>query len=124
MSKEKNQGKLMLIVPVGGRPMTVAVRDVCETLRCTMLESAFDEAWDDGISITVFSNDEGKVDGSMLNRLIRRADGELIDVIFGDCLIAAIDRETGDTVDLPGEAVRFYRQKYRKANVDWERRPR
>ena len=124
MSQEKNQGKLMLLVPVGGRPMTVAVRDVCETLRCTMIESAFDEAWDEGISITVFLNDEGKVDGSMPNRLIQRAAGKLIDVIFGDCLIAAVDLETGDTVDLPDEAVRFYRQKYGKANVDWERRPR
>lgn len=123
MNQDKKPGKLMLLVPVGGRPQPVVVNSINKTLRCEMFACAFDERWSEDVEIVLYVNDEGKIDGSAPNRAIRWASGKLIDIVFGDFLIVAIDRKTAGTIDLPVDAQRFYQLKYSEFDVNFEQRP-
>ena len=121
--KDGKRGKEMLLVPIGGRPQPVVVNNINKTLRCDMFACAFDETWDDDVEVLLYVNDAGKFDGSAPNRAIRWANGELIDIVFGNFLIVAIDRKTASTIDMPAEVQRFYQQKYSGYDVNWEQRP-
>ncbi len=120
--KDGKRGKEMLLVPIGGRPQPVVVNNINKTLRCEMFACAFDETWDDDVEVLLYVNDAGKFDGSAPNRAIW-ASGNLIDIVFGDFLIVAIDRKTASTIDMPAEVQRFYQQKYSGYDVNWEQRP-
>lgn len=121
--KDGKRGKEMLLVPIGGRPQPVVVNSINKTLRCEMFACAFDETWDDDVEVLLYVNDAGKFDGSAPNRAIRWASGKLIDIVFGNFLIVAIDRKTASTIDMPAEVQRFYQQKYSGYDVNWEQRP-
>lgn len=121
--KDGKRGKEMLLVPIGGRPQPVVVNNINKTLRCEMFACAFDETWDDDVEVLLYVNDAGKFDGSASNRAIRWANGKLIDIVFGNFLIVAIDRKTASTIDMPAEVQRFYQQKYSGYDVNWEQRP-
>lgn len=121
--KDGKRGKEMLLVPIGGRPQPVVVNNINKTLRCEMFACAFDETWDDDVEVLLYVNDAGKFDCSAPNRAIRWANGKLIDIVFGNFLIVAIDRKTASTIDMPAEVQRFYQQKYSGYDVNWEQRP-
>lgn len=121
--KDGKRGKEMLLVPIGGRPQPVVVNNINKTLRCEMFACAFDETWDDDVEVLLYVNDAGKFDGSAPNQAIRWANGKLIDIVFGNFLIVAIDRKTASTIDMPAEVQRFYQQKYSGYDVNWEQRP-
>lgn len=120
---DRKPDKLMLLVPVGGYPQPIMVSNINETLQCEMFACAFDEKWSEDVEVVLYVNDAGKIDGSVPNRTIRLENCQLLDVIFGDFLIAAVDRKTASTIDLPADAVRFYQQKYSEVKVNWEQRP-
>lgn len=121
--KDGKRGKEMLLVPIGGRPQPVVVNNINKTLRCEMFACAFDETWNDDVEVLLYVNDAGKFDGSAPNQAIRWANGKLIDIVFGNFLIVAIDRKTASTIDMPAEVQRFYQQKYSGYDVNWEQRP-
>lgn len=121
--KDGKRGKEMLLVPIGGRPQPVVVNNINKTLRCEMFACAFDETWGDDVEVLLYVNDAGKFDDSAPNRAIRWANGKLIDIVFGNFLIVAIDRKTASTIDMPAEVQRFYQQKYSGYDVNWEQRP-
>lgn len=70
VNKDEKPGKLMLLVPVGGRPQPVVVNSIKKTLRCEMFACAFDETWNDDVEVLLYVNDAGKIDGFAPNRAI------------------------------------------------------
>ena len=101
--KEKNTVKALL-VPVGGAPREIALSSggICQALGCEMFDCAHEQTLRD-VEVTHIVDDFGKVHHAKPNRAVYDEDGNLIDVICGDFLIAAFSK--GELVDLPQEAL-------------------
>lgn len=109
--KEKNTVKALL-VPVGGAPREIALSSggICQALGCEMFDCAHEQTLRD-VEVTHIVDDFGKVHHAKPNRAVYDEDGNLIDVICGDFLIAAFSK--GELVDLPQEALESYAERYR-----------
>ncbi|MDO4500868.1 MAG: DUF3846 domain-containing protein [Erysipelotrichaceae bacterium] len=62
---------------------------------------------DDDEDVNVIINDEGKLMGLDINKLIYH-NNDLIDVLVGNLLVVGVDNLTGNVVDLPKEKIDYY----------------
>lgn len=67
--------------------------------------------------IMMIINEEGHLLGLEPNIALRR-NGQFIDVIVGDVIIAGLDRETGDTIGLTKQQLDFLCRKFLYADFD------
>lgn len=67
--------------------------------------------------ITIWLNEHGKLNGLPPNfAIVRKGDGRLLDVVMGDVLISASDKD-GDVVGLTDEELNFIRKSFHTNRV-------
>lgn len=69
-----------------------------------------------GYSLSLICNEEGKLMGLPLNKPLANNDGEVIDYIAGDCLIALYNAD-GEMVSMPKQLANKYVNFIRKYKV-------
>ena len=120
-NKMENKLRRMLLVPVGKEPIPVMVEKdlqaLLSALGCEAFGCAYDEVIGEDAETFHYVNDYGKLDGSSPNRAVYGAEGEIVDVIFGDFLIGAVSLTDGDPIDLPETAMRRYEERYRDSST-------
>ena len=67
--------------------------------------------------VAIVCNEEGKMRGMDLNRAIKGEDGEIIDIICGDCFLCYAPIESEDFLSMPGELKEKYLELFRKPEV-------
>ena len=100
----KNEIKVLLVEP-GKYPRMTAIRNELDALQETV--GGFIEAiypFDDEVAIVC--NEEGKLDGSALNRALRDDNGEIYDIIAGTFFVCGLGEEDFDS--LPESLVSKY----------------
>lgn len=100
----KNEIKVLLVEP-GKYPRMTTIRNELDALQEAV--GGFIEAiypFDDEVAIVC--NDEGKLDGSALNRALRDDNGEIYDIIAGTFFVCGLGEEDFDS--LPESLVSKY----------------
>lgn len=120
-----------MLVPTGGAPRPIEVgglRDLQEAVGGHI--EAVDWAFDDD-TVVAYVNDEGKLrPGVQPNRAVFAARpgmgwdgraieaGDLVDVIYGDFVVAGFDPETGEDADLTDEQAEAVSERFGPGTVD------
>ena len=66
--------------------------------------------WDDDVAI--ICNEEGKVNGMPLNRIIKDENGQTIDIIAGTFFLCYAPIESENFLSLPDDLIKKYREKF------------
>lgn len=107
-------GVSAVLLPCGGAPRRISLEPSVETFQSLVggpfsASLSYPSVVDPYVSIDVIANDEGKLGGFTPNRAFVDLEGEygpageLLDVVFGDCVLAAADTRTGEYVDMAPE---------------------
>lgn len=67
--------------------------------------------------VAIICNEEGKMMNLELNRAIKGEDGEIIDVIVGDCFLCYAPIESEDCLSLPEELKEKYLERFRQPEI-------
>ena len=67
--------------------------------------------------VAIICNEEGKMMNLDLNRAIKGEDGEIIDIIVGDCFLCYAPIESEDFLSLPEELKEKYLERFRQPEI-------
>lgn len=89
-----------ILVKVGQKPALIELEESLENLQ--KLVGGFIEMVQltDDIDVDIVVNEEGKLNGSLMNKIIVHED-RVIDVLAGDLVIVGANTLTGETVSVP-----------------------
>lgn len=106
----------VLIVRPAEKPEVVEIEHTLETLQ-GIVGGYIDRAYpffDDDNAAIIF-NDEGKINGSRLNRVLYDEDGDIYDVVAGTFIVAGLTTE--DFGSLTEEQLKKYAKRFRFPEV-------
>lgn len=102
---------IIIVCEVGKEARVVSVENELEDLQNVVGGNI--EFYDLDDEISIICNEEGKINGMGLNRVIRDEKNKIIEVMAGDFIIVGSDYETGDIKSLTEEQIRKLIEKYK-----------
>lgn len=97
-----------ILVQPGYVPVVVEFNETLERLQdlvCGMIESVYLGQDED---VDIFVNEEGKLIGLPLNKLVVSKEGKILDALVGNILVVGNDPETGAITSIPQKKLTKY----------------
>lgn len=109
---EKNMIEVILLQP-GREAKVIEMGNDLDTMQ-NIVDGNIEEYMPFPDDVAIVCNEEGKMRNLDLNRAIKDEDGEIIDIICGDCFLCYAPIESEEFLSMPEELKEKYLQRFKQ----------
>ena len=109
---EKNMIEVILLQP-GREAKVIEMGNDLDTMQ-NIVDGNIEEYMPFPDDVAIVCNEEGKIRNLDLNRAIKGEDGEIIDIICGDCFLCYAPIESEEFLSMPEELKEKYLQRFKQ----------
>lgn len=107
-----NEKITMLLVEPGKYPKPIEIEDTLEAMQ-EVVGGDIEEYMPFDDEVAIICNEEGKMNGSELNRAVYSKDKQILDVIAGKFFVAYAPFESESFLSMPKDLMKKYEDKFR-----------
>lgn len=107
-----NEKITVLLVEPGKYPKPIEIEDTLEAMQ-EVVGGDIEEYMPFDDEIAIICNEEGKMNGSELNRAVYSKDKQILDVIAGKFFVAYAPFESESFLSMPKDLMKKYEEKFR-----------